>query len=568
MTLILYLAQFVAIVAFLATCFTIAYVFQRFARRFVEEEEEGPKRRRNIIRGTPIGTLAEAQRTLDRNAPPPDAEPRTLFLGGLWLPRSDEVSHTFVAGTTGAGKSLLAKIQLRAALRRIVEPIGDEMVGAVVYDNKRELVPIIAGIVGMERVIILNAFDIRSFAPDFPSMYDAESLIQLLAEVYVPPRPNDPQPFFTNGPQDLITGATLVFDERAPGRWDARDQIEATSSIARLKFVLGQSSQTAMLVDTYLDTEVMSKSLIASVRAATRDFRPVAAIWARNPRKVNLKEFVENLGYVLVLQPSEAKRRVARATQRLFLQRIMEYALDLEDSDRRRLFFFLDEVQELQHIDLLPRGLSVGRSKGHSYFLYTQTRAGLVKIYGEHDTEVITDNCGNRAYLALQGRTAKWGAEDFGSMEIKRRVRSKNKSPDNKESCGESDQFQMQNVLFDNELAGIFPPSPARGLRGVYRTRLTRPFTSTLTGLDKLLPRPMPGVKGFDPRDKREEILKPWTMDDLRRLNLAIGPDDDLEAILGPQPEDTPPPTADTADGSDPGLFGKLRGFFGKGEAR
>jgi hypothetical protein len=167
----------------------------------------------------------------------------------------------------------------------------------------------------------------QTFTPDFPSIDDAESLIQLLAEVYVPQRSNDPQPFFTNGPEDLITGVTLVFDEFAPGRWDARDQIEATSSIPRLKFVLNQSDDTCSHINTYLDTEVTSKSLIASVRAAMRDFRPVAGLWSRTPRKINLREFVENLGYVLVLQPSEAKRRVSRATQRLFLQRILEYAL-------------------------------------------------------------------------------------------------------------------------------------------------------------------------------------------------------------------------------------------------
>jgi hypothetical protein len=461
-----------------------------------------------------------------------------------------------------------------SSLRRISAPIGRERVGAVVYDNKRSLVPYLASIVGMDRIIILNPFDARGFAPDFPSMYDAESLIQLLAEVYVPQRNNDPQPFFASGAQDFITSTTLVFDERAPGLWDARDQIEATSSIARLKFVLNQSDQTRSLIGTYLDTEVTSKNLIASVRAAMRDFRPVAGLWSRTPRKINLREFVEDLGYVLVLQPNESKRRVSRATQRLFLQRLLEYALDLDDSEDRRLFFFLDEVAELQRVDLLPRALSVGRSKGLCFFLYTQTRAALVKLYGEEETEVITDNCGNRSYLALHGKTAKWAAEDFGNMEIKRRIGSKHTSQ-NQESTGESDQYQMQRVLFENELMNITPPSRKRGLKGVHRSRLVPPFSSVEKDLDQLMPRPMPGVEAFEPRDKREERIQPWTLADLRRLNLEIGPEDDIDAILGtrrpvvvsgdsaPVPE---PPSVTTSSDGDPGIFGKLlgRGRFGR----
>ena len=427
----------------------------------------------------------------------------------------------------------------------------------------------------MDRIIILNPFDARCYAPDFPSMYDAESLIQLLAEVYVQQRPNDPQPFFASGSQDFITSTTLVFDERAPGRWDARDQIEATSSIARLKFVLNQSDQTRSLIDTYLDTEVMSKNLLASLRAAMRDFRPVAGLWSRTPRKINLREFVEDLGYVLVLQPNESKRRVARATQRLFLQRLLEYALDLGDSDDRRLFFFLDEVAELQRVDLLPRALSVGRSKGLCFFLYTQTRAALVKLYGEEETEVITDNCGNRTYLALQGKTAKWAAEDFGNMEFKRKIRSTNTSPENTQSTSESEQYQMQRVLFENELMNIPPPSRRHGMKGIHRSRLAPPFSSVVKNLDELMPRPMPGVKGFEPRDKGEERIVPWGLADLRRLNLEVGPEDDLEAILGtrrPTVVQSDAKTVATATveesitDASPNLFGKLlgRGRFGR----
>ena len=205
--------QAALIVFFFASSFFLVAVLQYFSKRCISEDEEDDQRK--VTRGSAVGTLSQAQRQVEELSRPAEEDPRTLYVGGLWLPRSEEPSHFFGAGTTGSGKTLTSLVQLDSALRRIVRPIGNEQVGAVVYDNKRSLVPYIASIVGMDRIIILNPFDARCYAPDFPSMYDAESLIQLLAEVYVPQRNNDAQPFFTSGPQDLITNVTLVFDERA-----------------------------------------------------------------------------------------------------------------------------------------------------------------------------------------------------------------------------------------------------------------------------------------------------------------------------------------------------------------
>lgn len=580
-----YLFQVSGLVVFLAFSLGMIVLPVYFAFPIIQEGDAAGRRRMNfkVTRGQVIVRLKDAQRDLERVAPLKGGEPRTFFMGGLWLPRKQETNHALVVGVTGTGKSILSKIQTTQALRRVISPLGDERVGAVVYDNKRELLPTLTAVVGPERLLILNPFHMEGIGPDVAVMFNTEARILQLAEACIEQRGGDTQPFWVQAGQDILASEAMVFAEKAPGRWTFRDLVQGTASVARQKLVLRQSEQTRSLIDTYLDVEPTSKNILATMRANLRDFRPVAASWHASPRTLNLKTFVTELGGVLVLQPSEEKRRAARATQKLFLELILQYALDLDDSEDRRLFFFLDEVQELGRIDLLPRALAVGRSKGLSFFIYTQTLSGLLKAYDEHDTDTIIANCGNQAYFALRGKTAQWGAEQFGQFELKREVKSVSTSsqtsptptsPRVNTTNGTSEQYQLQPTLFGSELANIRPPSREQGLTGVYQTRLTRPFTSTLKGLDRLLPESLAKssssssskggaeVAAFVPRPDSEEVLKPWTLDDLYRLGLHLTDDDDLGEILGmsePRPALAPTPEPSVLPPAKDEVKGKLR---------
>jgi hypothetical protein len=207
--------------------------------------------------------------------------------------------------------------------------------------------------------------------------------------------------------------------------------------------------------------------------------------------------------------------------------------------------------------------------------LYTQTRDGLIAEYGEHMAEKMFDNIAHWACFATNGRTAEWLARKFGKIEIKRMIDVVDPKDESKKS--RSPQYQMTDTVIASELSQILPPSVERGIKGIYITRLTRPFYSTTKGLDRLLPKPMPGVAEFEPRPSSDEVLAPWTMEDLRRLNLDVGPDDDMEAILGPQPDLPDEPQAPSTVATEktvtepvPGLFGKLlgRGLFTRGDDR
>ena len=290
-------------------------------------------------------------------------EVRTLFNGGLWLPRSEETNHVLRLGQTGSGKSVTAIIDHTNIYSRIHNKIlvGDppqpEVVGGIEYDDKCENIPELCAIAGEDRVLIGAPFDRRAFAPDLAGMFDTEARLSNLAEVLLEVAHRSPgaDPFWINAAQDCVLNAGLVFQKRSGGRWDLRDLIHGTATAARLELVFRQLESTRWIIGAYLRDDKIRNGVLATIRSQLRDFRPIAAIWARIPRKVNLRALIAAGGFIVVLQPSVEKRRASRANNRMCLTVAMETALALPNSARRRLVFGLDEVQELGCLPLLPR---------------------------------------------------------------------------------------------------------------------------------------------------------------------------------------------------------------------
>src|SRR4051794_324587 len=120
-TMLSLIGQAAVIVLFLASCVVVVIALQYFARRFVEEEEDEPKFK--VIRGEAVVTLEQAKEDLEKNALPPELDPRTIPHGGLWLPRSEETKHKAVTGITGTGKTITMLADLAAILPRLVRPL-------------------------------------------------------------------------------------------------------------------------------------------------------------------------------------------------------------------------------------------------------------------------------------------------------------------------------------------------------------------------------------------------------------------------------------------------------------
>ena len=518
-------------------------MLRRFIRRQGGREKDYKPRcsrwvaDRWVTHRQPPECLKDAEPDVERAEPPKDAEARTLFFGSHRLPPGEETNYALpLGGTRSARSSILADIQMRHVLSRIVTPLGNERVGAVIYDRRGHLLPMITDLVGAERVLILNPFHEDGVAPNMACMSQADRWISQLLNDCIGERPDDAVgPFWRMAAGQLLTAVTRVLEERAPGCWTLRDVIEAASSTARLRFVLRQSERTRLYVQSYLGVGRTAENIVSYIQTSLGDLRSLAAAWEALPRTLDLKRFVTELGAVLVLQPSWENRLASEAALKFFMEPILQEALALDDSKERRLFFFLDEVQELGRTSLLPEAIRRGRSRGLAFFIHTQCLESLRRVYSEEDVWQIV-NSGSRALdLLLCDKTAAEGRE-----------------------AG----------VGQNEFAATIKP-PSRGVLLDWVDRRARRLTRRGTSMPSLFdrdclapPKAGPDVAAFVLREDDWRVLKPWTSDDIPRLRLHLAEDDDVRAVFGATEAAPPPPciTEDDITEDPPRLNGKPGG--------
>lgn len=139
---------------------------------------------------------------------------------------------------------------------------------------------------------------------------------------------------------------------------------------------------------------------------------------------MSLKKWLEE-DSILVLGFDTTLRTPMSAINTVIMNRLMELILAQDDSDTRKITFFLDEFLLLGVIKLLPLFLDMARSKGVYVFLGVQTIEGLYDVYGENRGERIASICCNKGILRTDSRkTADWGSKTLGDAHVKQRNKS------------------------------------------------------------------------------------------------------------------------------------------------
>jgi type IV secretory pathway TraG/TraD family ATPase VirD4 len=99
--------------------------------------------------------------------------------------------------------------------------------------------------------------------------------------------------------------------------------------------------------------------------------------------------------------------------------------LGLPPSDRRRMWFFLDELADLPRVDNLTRLLPEGRKFGASVVLTFQAIGQMHRRYGRDSAEALLGCCNSKLYLQLIDRdTREWASRNIGDVEVEVRSAS------------------------------------------------------------------------------------------------------------------------------------------------
>lgn len=363
----------------------------------------GAKFRRRL-RGT---VMVEATR-LKRLTTEKKAE--QISVGGLPMPTKVESLHTLIAGSTGAGKTVLIREMFYTALLR-----GDR---TIAFDPNGELYSKF----GRDGDVLLNPYDARtkgwSFFNEIRNEYDFKRYT-----LSIIPKSKDA------GAEEWRGYARLLFQETA-----RKLQHIGNPSIQELfrwttiaepkdlkKFLEGTAAESMF---------VGADKALASARFVLSEFLPEHLTMP--PGAFSLRKWLENPnGGNLYITWREDQAPALKPLISAWADVLCTSILSLPESRDRRIWMFMDELASLYKLPTLMDALTKGRKHGLRIVAGLQTVAQLNLIYGDDEAQALRASFRTLAVLGgahTDPETCEEMSKSLGEHEVERDNFSKSRN--------------------------------------------------------------------------------------------------------------------------------------------
>ena len=335
-----------------------------------------------------------------------------LTLAGVWIAPDDETKHFKLIGTTGAGKSTAIRELLHQALERgdravIADPDGGYL--SRFYDRARG-------------DVILNPFDARSHKwnafQDITGIQDAD----LLARSLIPEGAGGGSGGASewNGYARTFVAAVLRQCKKQ-GMTDSAEiwRLIATASADELRPLLQHTAAQPFL-------EADNARMFGSIRSvASNAIAALEYVDAQHGLDFSVREWVRS-GRGVLFMPYQAEQIAAlRSLIATWMRLAIFQTMSLGEKDHR-LWFVVDELDALGHIDGLKDALARLRKFGGRCVLGFQSIAQVSSTYGDGPARTIVENCSNSLILRCSasegGGTARFASGLIGEREIIRQT--------------------------------------------------------------------------------------------------------------------------------------------------
>ena len=483
-----------------------------------------------LKRGKQFLSLGEARSIADKKVA---TDGPGVFFGWIRVPESQATTHFAIVGATGSGKTIMIRSMMESVLSRI--GTGQDS-RAIIYDAKRDMIPILVGQGRGEHIISLHPFDERGSAWDMSKDITSPAAADQAATVLIPQEKASSSPFFTDAARALMTGVMTVFIRKCSEKWTFRDVIVTLKSATRIKSVLGECDETRDLIEQYFTNERTANDVMATLATKIQRYQYIAAAWEKAENSISLKEWIQSES-ILVLGNDEETRSAVDALNQVIFKRISELILNQSESFTRRTWIFLDELKEAGELPGLTSLLSKGRSKGACVVIGFQDIEGLSAAM--KDTRVaheIVGLCANKAILRLDSaETARWASSQFGEQEIEQRRVSTSSGTSSQEGMGSrtssntstSEQWinMKRQALLPAQFLDLKPVEKSGSLHGYYIVPSVGTYGASIrmSGEGSILDtmhKISEDTPGYCPRPKEDQYLRLWDSEDLERLGL------------------------------------------------
>lgn len=343
--------------------------------------------------------------------------PGIHIFSGWHLSLERETRHMMIVGAPGSGKTVI--------FRRIIDAVIERGDKAIIFDEKGDYTRIVASsrdAGGRETApLILAPQDLRSAVWDIAAdLIVSQDAVELAHRII----PESGHPFFTASARAVLAGCTIKLMAEKPKAWTWTDLLNETRrSQEELLRTMLQYHRGA---DIFLSADYKQvMSTLGQLETHMRVLDMLSTAWPTYEGRVrfSLRDWLVNKtpNRTILVQHSGRYAELSdgwiSALYAVAVSTVTDSNL-LGDSDRRRIWFFLDEWGQLPGIKDFERFITLGRSKGVCAVLGLQDDAQIEKNYGAEILNTLTASIGTKIIARVNaGPTADKLQRYFGQIQ-------------------------------------------------------------------------------------------------------------------------------------------------------
>ncbi len=331
-------------------------------------------------------------------------------IGNLPYPKGTEYQHTIITGATGSGKTQM--------ILNLLDQIRERGDRALIYDRTGTY---IRKLYQPKKDIILNPFDQRSADWNiFREAREKSDFDLIAASLIEESTANNNDPFWNKAARIVLSeSCALIAQEKNP----------TNQRLCQILLKLKLHKLSEYLKDTpagsIMDTSVDKNSTALSVRMILSTYANCLKLIYNNSNNIDncfsIRDWIQdnNSKSFLFLSSSATKYDSVKSLLSLWVDIAVRELLNMNQDDKRTIWFIIDEFPSLQKLSSLKMALAESRQYGGAIVLAMQAISQMQEVYGSYGAESISGSCRNRITLATSDKgTARWCAENLGNKEI------------------------------------------------------------------------------------------------------------------------------------------------------
>jgi hypothetical protein len=365
-----------------------------------------------------------------------------LPFGSVSMPVSSEEKSTLITGIPGSGKTTL--------LSGIFCRLNDKGTRLIVYDYKGDYVQ---KFFNPKKDYIFNVLDPRGISWNLFNEIATPMDIDAIASSLIPDIPGSTSDrFWNDGGRDVF--GSCLYCSYSRGIKQNSDIWRMVSSEGKTLANLLKKTPGCEKGYKYIADHKSKQAL--SILAVVMQYCSCFQYMPDGDNNFSINDWIENGTGNIFITNNAGVQDTLKPLLSLFIDLLARKFLSMPDNRSEKKVLLLDEFTTLNNLPSLVNLLTLGRSKGVSCYIGTQSFGQIENIYGKAHKESIINSCANKAIFSMSdSATAKYCSDLIGEAESVRGEKSLSLGSDYREGASLSYRHNTEPVVLTSEIMNL-----------------------------------------------------------------------------------------------------------------